>query len=189
MGSIPTSYLLVKWMHSQDIRELGSRNPGAANVFRVIGKREGALVLVFDILKGFLAVWVLSGWVVDHPFSDGTFKLMLGMTSVLGHAFTPFLKFKGGKGVATGAGAVLAVYPLPLFIGLSLWALVLAVFRYMSLASIIGAYGFAVACPFFIDEKAHAAIAFGAALFITWTHRANIRRLIKGEEPRFSVRK
>ena len=150
MGSIPTSYLFVKWTRGQDIRELGSGNPGATNVMRVVGKREGLIVLAADILKGFVAVILLSAWVGDHPWTHRTFQFVLGLCSVLGHVFTPFLKFKGGKGVATSMGVALAVYPIPLAVALAVWGAILMIFRYVSVASICAAYAFVVACVFLV---------------------------------------
>lgn len=188
VGSFPTSYLLVKALRGKDIRQLGSGNPGATNVFRCVGAKEGLLVLGIDILKGFLAVSLLGIFVSETPVSDRTFALFLVIASVLGHAFTPFLKFRGGKGVATATGGGLAVYPIPLVMALLVWAIFLFGTRYMSVASIAGAYSFVVGCLIFVPERHHAAIALGIAFFITWTHRANIHRLRRGEEGKFSIR-
>lgn len=186
IGAIPSSYILVKLRTGKDIRKLGSGNAGATNVFRHVGKKEGLAVLAFDFLKGALAVTLFSGW-TDYTFSDETWRLFLGLAAILGHVFTPFLGFKGGKGVATGGGVALAVYPLQFLVAIAVWAVVLRVSRYMSVASISAAWVFAFLSIFTLPDLTHKLIVISCACFITWTHRANIERLRKGQELPFIV--
>ena len=185
-SSIPTSYLLVRWTKGQDIRQMGSGNAGATNVFRCVGFAEGLTALLLDAAKGALPVWFFSRNPASgiHPEIYG---ILLGLTAILGHVFTPFLGFKGGKGVAVGAGVALALYPWNFLAAFAVWAVVLAATRYMSLASLSGAYMFTL-ISFFLPKPTAIRVLFAvAALFITWTHRANIRRLLKGEELRLGV--
>lgn len=186
IGSIPSAYLWVRAKTGKDIRSLGSGNVGATNVFRSVGKMDGIGVLALDALKGVLGV-LIGGviWGASSRQSDADLQLIgfgLGIAAILGHVFTPWLNFKGGKGVATGAGVALAVYPVPFFLALSVWIVLLKVTRYMSVASIAAAYAFAAATAWAVPNKTHAAIALAAAVFITWTHRSNIDRLRKGSE-------
>lgn len=186
IGSIPSAYLWVKVKTGKDIRSMGSGNVGATNVFRSVGRMDGIWVLVLDALKGVGgvllggAIWNAS---VRQPEADAQLiGFGLGIAAILGHVFTPWLKFKGGKGVATGAGVALAVYPLPFFFAFLIWSALLKATRYMSVASIAAAYVFAAGTAWTVPNKAHAVVAFAAAIFITWTHRANIDRLRKGSE-------
>jgi glycerol-3-phosphate acyltransferase PlsY len=186
IGSIPSAYLWVRIKTGQDIRTMGSGNVGATNVFRSVGRLDGIGVLVLDALKGILGV-VLGGavWnpVLTTPAADPQIiGFGLGIAAILGHVFTPWLKFKGGKGVATGAGVALAVYPTPFFLAFVVWSVLLKTTRYMSVASISAAYAFAAATAWIVPNKVHALVALAAAVFITWTHRANIDRLRKGSE-------
>jgi glycerol-3-phosphate acyltransferase PlsY len=187
LGAFPTSYLLVRWKTGRDIRTLGSGNPGATNVFRTVGRAPGIAVLAADLLKGLLAASVLPAGAL--PFEPETAHLVLGVAAILGHTFTPFLGFRGGKGVATGAGVALAVYPLNFLLAFAVWWALLLTFRYMSVASIAAAYVFAASVVFTLSNRWHWLIAFACAVFITWTHRGNIRRLLRGEEPPFLVNK
>jgi glycerol-3-phosphate acyltransferase PlsY len=187
IGSIPFAYLIVKMRTGKDIRSLGSGNSGATNVFRTQGRNAGMLVLLCDFLKGMAAVMILapllsSGF--DDPRANG---FVIGMAAVLGHVFTPFLRFRGGKGVATSGGVALAVYPVPMIIALGVWAGVLFFSRYMSLASLASVYVFTVSCLFIIPDKIHSILALAVALFVTWTHRSNIQRLKEGSENKFTV--
>jgi len=184
-GAIPTSFILVKMRTGQDIRRLGSGNAGATNVYRSVGKKEGLAVLAADIAKGLIAVTLFTPWIEATGWEATTQRFVVGLAAIFGHVFSPFLGFKGGKGVATSAGVGLAVYPVPLAIALAVWAIVLMRWRIVSVASITAAYVFAVCCFIFVASPVHCAIAIAAAVFITWTHRVNISRLRKGEEPEF----
>jgi acyl phosphate:glycerol-3-phosphate acyltransferase len=186
IGATPTSYLAGKLGRGIDLREHGSKNLGATNVYRVLGWKYALPVGVFDAAKGALAVKVLAPW------SNGPawFTVVLGLAAVLGHVFSPYVHFKGGKGVATAAGMLLALAPLAVAISLPIWGVTLWLFGYVSLASIT----VAVLFPLWVrvTEPAQpytfwASVAL--AVLIAYSHRVNIRRLIDGTENRFRTRK
>lgn len=185
IGSVPSAWIWVKAKTGKDIRTLGSGNVGATNVFRSVGKKDGIAVLACDALKGVLGVCIgRLIWPASSGLDPQLAGFVLGIAAILGHVFTPWLGFKGGKGVATGAGVALAVYPLPFLLALVAWIVVLKTSNYMSVASITAAYCFAAATAWLVPDKTHAVIALAAACFISWTHRANIARLRQGSEPK-----
>lgn len=187
LGSIPTAYIFGKVLKGIDIRRHGSGNVGATNVFRTVGKVSGIIVLVIDFLKGFIAVTLLPFYLqkfLPEPIASYPFNIVifLGAAAVCGHIWTVFLGFKGGKGVATMAGVVAGLSAVVLFSCLGVWILVFAIWRYVSLASIV----VAVILPIF-------AIASGGDLYFLifcaifsiigiYRHRENIKRLIQGTE-------
>jgi len=187
LGSIPTAYIFGKVLKGIDIRRHGSGNVGATNVFRTVGKVSGIIVLVIDFLKGFIAVTLLPFYLqkfLPEPIASYPFNIVifLGAAAVCGHIWTVFLGFKGGKGVATMAGVVAGLSAVVLFSCLGVWILVFAIWRYVSLASIV----VAVILPVF-------AIASGGDLYFLifcaifsiigiYRHRENIKRLIQGTE-------
>jgi glycerol-3-phosphate acyltransferase PlsY len=194
LGSIPTGYLLVRLFRHQDIRQAGSGNIGATNVLRAGGKGLGAATFLLDMLKGCSAVglgWLLGGLLLPHcPLRD--VEALAALCAVLGHVFPVWLSFRGGKGVATGFGVFLAATPLAALAAISVFFLVLAISRYVSLASILGAACFPPFAyflvhgdrpPFFI------AVEIAVALIIIVKHHQNIRRLIAGTESRLGKRK
>lgn len=186
LGSLPFGAWIVRWKTGQDVTTMGSGNIGATNVLRTTGRSAGLLTLLLDIGKGFLAVWL-----ADH-FSEGSpLVLSLSALAVLfGHAFSPFMKFKGGKAVASFAGAFAYLTPLPFAAIAILFVAVVAYSRYISLGSISGALLF----PFAVWLILHPAwpvttAALIAGLFIVWRHSANITRLRAGNENRFEWRR
>ncbi len=200
LGSIPTGYLLVRFIRKQDIRTVGSGNIGATNVLRSGGKGLGAATFLLDMMKGCAAVWlgmlVWTGLVlVAHiipstPMRD--FQALAALCAVLGHMFPVWLHFRGGKGVATGFGVFLVAAPAAALAAITIFALVLLLTRYVSLASILGAASFPVFAwylvrgdrpPFFIAVQAT------VSLLIIAKHHQNIRRLLTGTESRFGARK
>jgi len=140
IGAFPTAYLAGKWIKGIDIREHGSRNVGATNVFRCVGKGWGVLVLLLDIMKGVLAVTLWGYWMVLSPM----FLLICGVTVVCGHNWTIFLKFKGGKGVATTLGIFLGLFPLTVLYSLLIAIFLIIVTGYVSVGSIVGAASFPI---------------------------------------------
>jgi acyl phosphate:glycerol-3-phosphate acyltransferase len=178
LGSIPNAYILVKWKTGKDIRQLGSGNVGATNVIREAGKALGFTVLFLDALKGLLAVLI---------FSPQHSPILLACCAILGHVFTPFLGFKGGKGVAVGAGAALAIYPFHFILALVAWFFTLKIFKFISLASMVAAYVFALSALFTYSFRSDTLTLLALSFFLTWTHRSNIRRLLKGQEPPFNI--
>jgi len=190
LGSVPTGFLIAK-ARGLDIRTTGSGNIGATNVVRQFGIGSGMIVLLADVLKGWLAVAVVAHlfWNWFEPGSDSAtqerFEIIAGIAAVLGHNFTCWLNFKGGKGIATSAGVLLALVPLSLLIIFCVWVVVFAASRYVSLASICAS----LALPFatWLTGQSTTLIAVTSAMsaLAVFKHKSNIERLIKGTESRF----
>jgi len=180
IGAIPFGYLVAK-VKGVDILSAGSGNIGATNVIRVLGKRLGMLVFVLDVLKGFLpaiAAYLLLG----HSQVDA---FAVGMGAVAGHCLSPFLRFKGGKGVATGLGVLFGASPMVALCALGIFILVLGFSRYVSLSSILAAIAL-VPLGFLFHIHTVLLWAFGAlTVFVVYRHRANLGRLRGGTEPKF----
>lgn len=186
VGATPTSYVAGRLAKGIDLREHGSKNLGATNVYRVLGWRWAIPVAVIDIAKGAVPVALFGAW----AHGAAGFPVFLGLAAVLGHIFSPYVGFKGGKGVATAAGMFLALAPWAVLIGLPVWGLCLWITGYVSLSSIL----VAVVFPVLVLLTTHGAMppliaSIGLALLIVYSHRANIRRLIAGTENRFRTRK
>jgi acyl phosphate:glycerol-3-phosphate acyltransferase len=193
LGSIPSGYLAGR-LQGIDIRQAGSCNVGATNVVRVLGKGYGYPVFALDCLKGFAAVKISMLMATGPPpewNSPETFGILAAMSSVLGHLYPPWLKFKGGKGVATSAGALLALTPVATLIGVAIWIIVFWLTRYVSLASLTAA----VVLPIVIlvvsspDQNKRKLLVYSSvcvAAVVVWRHRSNLSRLIRGTEPRFT---
>lgn len=197
LGSFPTGYLVGRWVRGVDIRKHGSGNVGASNVFRVVGLRWGLVVLAVDILKGWVAVSVL------YPLFSATPNLVtqaelfsriaVGFSAIAGHNWTVFLRFKGGKGVATTCGVFLAILPRVVLSALLIWIVVVSVYKYISLASICAA----LSCPLWVWAYHRHDDLFGPYFLIAWfvpvlivfTHRSNIARLCAGSEHKITDRK
>jgi len=193
LGSIPTGYLLVKLFRHEDIRSVGSGNIGATNVLRSGGKGLGAATFLLDTLKGAAAVWLgalLASFLLPSmPFRDA--QAIAAVSAVLGHMFPVWLHFRGGKGVATGFGVFLVAAPLAALASIGLFALILILTRYVSLASILGAASFPIFAWFFIHGEKPAlyiAAQIIVASLIILKHHQNIRRLATGTESRFGAR-
>lgn len=187
LGSVPSAVWIGRRFYGTDIREHGSRNAGATNTLRVLGRKAAMIVFAMDVLKGFAAVslcW-LSGY--SHG-SDYLFdlKVTLVAAAVLGHIFPIFAGFKGGKGVATLAGATLGVYPSAVAICLVVFMIVLLATRYVSLSSMAGGVSFPLIIYFVFGERSTSLIIYSivVACLLIFTHRKNIKRLIKGTESR-----
>jgi acyl phosphate:glycerol-3-phosphate acyltransferase len=193
LGSIPFGYLAGRLV-GIDIRQAGSGNVGATNVVRVLGKRYGYPVFALDVLKGFGAVkismLIASGRPPDWN-SPEIFGILAAMSTVLGHLYPPWLKFNGGKGVATSAGALLALTPIATLIGVAIWIIVFCLTRYVSLASIIAAVALPIVILVFSsqDQNTGKSLFYSSACVaavIIWRHRSNVSRLMRGTEPRFT---
>jgi len=179
LGSIPTSFWLGKLVKGIDIREHGSKNPGATNALRVLGKPLGFTTLLVDILKGTAAVLVamkLLGITLDWQL------LLVGLAAVSGHIFTLFLRFKGGKGVATTFGIFLALAPWATIYTLGIFIIVVTLSRYVSLGSIISAVCFPLFIYLIDGNILYTALAILIGTFIIWRHRSNIQRIREGKE-------
>jgi glycerol-3-phosphate acyltransferase PlsY len=184
IGSIPFGLLIAK-SKGKDIRAMGSGNIGATNVLRCLGKPTGITCFALDVLKGFLPAFFFP------TLTEGGegFGILFGIAAILGHNFPIFLKFKGGKGIATSAGVLLGVAPLAVLIGLVVWTVVFFTSGYVSLGSIVAAVA-VVATGWSTGYSLLVAIALTllGALAI-WRHRANIQRLINGTESKFERKK
>lgn len=187
-GSIPSAYLAGK-AHGVDLRKRGSGNLGATNVVRVVGVKTGALVFIVDVLKGFLPVYFLPMYA--ETLRPELWALVFGVAAIIGHVKPVFLLGRGGgKGVATATGVFLALAFVPMLIAEIVWIAVFYFTRYVSLASLLGAAVLPVAILAWSRDPRSAVFIASLliALFVYWTHRANIGRLRRGEEHRF-VRK
>ncbi|HOJ05460.1 MAG TPA: glycerol-3-phosphate 1-O-acyltransferase PlsY [Bacteroidota bacterium] len=201
-GSIPTGLLVSRYFKGVDIRQHGSGNIGSTNVFRTLGWKLGMLVQVGDVLKGLFAVLVIARLHYgDFPFNNRTpfdditiVQIIAGLAAVLGHIFSVFLNFKGGKGINTAAGMLVGIAPVDISIALIVFALVLLSTGYVSLGSLSAATAFPstmfIRYNFFnVDIPSyHTLIAFSIAttLLLFYAHRANIQRLLRGQENRFN---
>ena len=185
LGSTPTSYAVARVLRGVDLREYGSRNLGATNLYRLMGLGAALPVAVYDVLKGTAPVLLATRLHPQPPW----FMLLVGLAAVLGHVFSPFVRFRGGKGVATAAGVFLALVPWCIVVALAVWVLVVKVTGYVSLASIVAAAAFAFSVPLlYAGEWTTFAVALVTFGFIVFTHRANVRRLLAGTENRFGSR-
>jgi glycerol-3-phosphate acyltransferase PlsY len=200
IGSIPTSIIATKLADAGDIRKFGSGNAGGTNVLRMLGWKIGLAVILFDLFKGVVATYYMPQLFWDPhtlpfnnatPFQDFTVvQIICGISAVLGHIWTLFAGFKGGKGVATGAGMVLGLAPVEFVVAILVFAIVFSTWRYVSLGSILAAM--AIPVTMFIRENLfhvdipgyHTLVYFAVAvsLLITYTHRENIKRLLAGTE-------
>jgi acyl phosphate:glycerol-3-phosphate acyltransferase len=194
LGSIPTSIIAGKWLRGIDIREHGSRNPGATNTFRVFGWKIGVSVGLIDILKGFTAVAVLPLLIPADPWvSDETRRMIAGLAAVSGHVWTVFAGFKGGKGVGTAFGVFLGIAPLPSLFAAAVWVLLTFGTGYVSVGSIAAAVALPASVIALGLERGGlslptAAVSVVLGLLVIARHRANVSRLLRGEENRFGKR-
>lgn len=203
LGSIPFGYVLVRVFRGQDVRNTGSGNIGATNVARTGSKGLAIATLLLDALKGYVAV-AFAFWIPNHiavPISADThaslavinpglmflLAALAGFCAILGHMFTPWLGFKGGKGVATAVGAFAGIAPRAVLVALVVFVILVALTRYVSLGSIIGAAAFPLAAYWLIPSMRTPAVmslVSLSSLLIVWRHKDNIRRLLAGNENR-----
>jgi len=186
VGACPWGLWLGRWFKGVDVRTLGSRNLGATNVYRSLGPGLGVATLVLDALKGALPVWLLPGWVPPgHPAEAAA----AGLGAVMGHVWSFWVGFRGGKGVATTAGVLLALAPIAFAVFLGVFVLTVWTTRFISLGSTLGALAFFAALVALTPQPTRSPMVWlGGALvvMIVWRHRENYRRLARGEERRFS---
>lgn len=193
IGSIPTSVWISKYLYGIDIREYGSGNAGASNTYRVLGSRMGTIVMVIDILKGVIAtsLYLLIPYYMGDEWDRTNFMVGLGLAAVLGHIFPVWAEFRGGKGVATLFGMVLAIQPLVALCCVGVFLMVLYLTRFVSLSSILASVAFAVFILFIFNEKEtlYRAFAIAVALLVLLTHQKNIGRMLKGNESKVPILK
>lgn len=193
IGSIPTSVWVSKWFYDIDIRDYGSGNAGATNTYRILGAKMGTFVMVVDILKGVLAtsLYLMIPYYMHDEWDRTNFMIGLGLAAVLGHIFPIWADFRGGKGVATLFGMVLAIQPLVALCCVGVFLLVLFLTRFISLSSILASVAFAVFILFIFNEKEtlYRAFAIVVALMVMLTHQKNIGRLLRGSESKVPILK
>ena len=181
-GSIPSAYWIGRVFYGKDLRELGSSNLGATNALRVLGWRAAVPVVLVDVFKGFAPAWwfpLLDGHAGAWP------AVLYGGAAIVGHVFSIWVRLRGGKGVATAAGALVAISPLAVAVGLLAWLVALLAFRTVSVASMVAAVAVGLAGVAIPGTGTAAQLFLGwIALFVVWAHRSNVRRLIAGTEPR-----
>ncbi|MHB9154517.1 MAG: glycerol-3-phosphate 1-O-acyltransferase PlsY [Endomicrobiales bacterium] len=185
-GSLPTGYLIAKLVKGIDIRAHGSGNPGATNVFRVVGPVPGVITFIIDFLKGFLPVLMAGRFFGEQHI---VLWMLVGFFALAGHLWTVFLNFKGGKGVATGAGIFAALLPLPTAIAFALFALTFLFTRYVSLGSLLAAVSLPALSALLGKPSVLSFFALLVAAAIIYTHRTNIVKLLQGRENRFGRKK
>ncbi|MCE7932964.1 MAG: glycerol-3-phosphate 1-O-acyltransferase [Chlorobi bacterium CHB2] len=202
LGSIPSAVIVSKLFYGFDIREKGSGNMGSTNTFRVLGWKAGTLVQLMDICKGIVAV-LLAVYLFEGrlPFPNATgfqditiVKTIAGVSAVLGHIWTAFAGFKGGKGVNTALGMLVAIAPIELAVAAGLFVIVVAASGYISLGSIVGAISLPTTMAFRynvlgVDIQGYHTLIFfciGLAALLVFAHRSNIKRLVEGRENRFT---
>jgi len=200
-GSIPFSFLVVKLVAGKDVRELGSGNVGATNVARTAGKLPGIIALVLDIAKGYAVVaiarWITAqpGWPFDagmRPWQSREMWIALaGLVAVLAHMFPVWLRFHGGKGVATATGVFLALNPTVIAASIIVFAIVLLLFRFVSLASIVSAASIPIFFRYLVSDASfwHIVFSMAIALAVIGKHHSNIARLARGTERKLGQKK
>lgn len=186
IGAFPSGFVIGKLFFKKDIRQFGSGNTGATNSFRVLGRPAGFLVTFLDIFKGFITVF-FPLWLpvhADGPISTFfTNGLIVGLFAILGHVYPVYLKFQGGKAVATSAGVVLGVNPILLLILAIIFFIVLKIFKYVSLASIVAAICCVIG-SLIIQDYILLVVSFLVSIILIIRHRSNIARMFRGEEPK-----
>ncbi|MBC7266428.1 MAG: glycerol-3-phosphate 1-O-acyltransferase PlsY [Anaerosomatales bacterium] len=186
LGSLPFAVIVSRIFFKTDIREHGSGNPGATNVFRTFGPAAGIAVLVLDVAKGAAAVAIARALLAGLPERPHDWGLVVcALAAIAGHSFSPFIGFRGGKGVATAAGAVTVIMPTGALVLLITFLSVLAVGRMVSLASIVLSLEFPMlVIILYGDRTALVLLGFATGALVFWRHHSNIRRIMRGEEPR-----
>jgi acyl phosphate:glycerol-3-phosphate acyltransferase len=193
IGSIPTAVWVSKYFFGVDIRNYGSGNAGATNTFRVLGAKWGSFVMAVDILKGVLAsfLYLLLPYYITNEFDRVNFMIGLGLSAVLGHIFPLWAGFKGGKGVATVFGMVLAIQPVIALMVIGVFLVVLYLTRFVSLSSILASIALPVLILFIYrePEPLYRVFTIAVALLVILTHQKNIGRLLQGSESKARILK
>lgn len=190
-GSIPTSVWVSRYFFGIDIRDYGSGNAGATNTYRVLGSKWGTFVMSVDVLKGVIAtsLYVLIPYYLHNELERTNFMVGLGLMAVVGHIFPVFADFKGGKGVATLFGMVIAIQPVVAVCCVAVFLIVLFLTRFVSLSSILASISFAIFILVIWNEKEplYRFFAVAVALMVILTHQKNINRIIKGTESKVAI--
>lgn len=186
LGSIPSAVWIGKTFYGVDVREHGSRNAGSTNTIRVLGLKPGLVVFVMDMVKGFLAVNLvhLSYFLVPRTVDFVNLQLILGIAAVLGHIFPLFAQFRGGKGVATLFGLVMAIHPYPTLVCFGIFLLTLFITKYVSLSSMVAGFTFPILVMFVFKTSIPSLVIFSmtVSILLLFTHQKNIERLLRRQE-------
>ncbi len=186
IGSVPTSVWIGKSFYGIDVREHGSKNAGATNTMRIFGWKAGITVLIIDILKGWLAVNLIhvTNYYIPETGDFVEFQLLLGIAAILGHIFPIYVGFRGGKGVATLFGLVLAINPEPTLMCIGVFVITLIITKYVSLSSMIAGFAFPAVVIFVFKTTTPSLVIFSMiiAVLLLFTHQKNIERLLRKEE-------
>jgi glycerol-3-phosphate acyltransferase PlsY len=193
IGSIPTAVWISRYFFGVDIRDYGSGNAGATNTFRVLGSKWGAIVMSVDVLKGVVAtsLYILIPFYMHNEWDRTNLMVGLGLAAVVGHIFPFWADFRGGKGVATLFGMILAIQPIVAVYCVGVFLLCLYLTRFVSLSSILASIAFAVLILFIFNEKEplYRAFAIAVALLVILTHQKNISRILRGSESKIPILK
>ncbi|MCY3611467.1 MAG: glycerol-3-phosphate 1-O-acyltransferase PlsY [Gemmatimonadetes bacterium] len=185
-GAVPSAFWVGRFLYGKDLRTLGSCNLGATNVFRVLGWQPAVVVMVVDVFKGFAPVWWFPG--LDGQ-AAAAWPVIYGAAAIIGHVYSFWVGFKGGKGVATSGGVLIAIAPVVALAGLGAWLLTMLATRTVSVASIAAALAVGILGFVMPDFGLPVRVFLGfIAVFVIWAHRSNIRRLLAGTEPRVGGR-
>lgn len=193
VGSIPTAVVIGKIFYGIDVREYGSGNAGATNTFRVLGKKAGIPVLLIDVLKGTVAVY-MSYLIDTSGFTRGTLvdlQLSLGVAALVGHIFPVYVGFRGGKGIATLLGIMIAIHPQAAGLSALIFIIVFLLFKYVSLGSMVAAVSFPIIIIIVFRETITSLVIFSLfiAILVLFTHQKNIERLLRREESKIKLKK
>lgn len=197
IGSIPTAYIFGRVLKGIDIRKQGSGNVGATNALRVLGKKAGISVLIIDILKGFICVVLVGNIILAKTgfLSSENLRILLGLACVFGHNWTVFLNFKGGKGMAATLGILLGLTTQIaglkniLAITILIWLVIVFIFRTISIASVASAAVLPVLMVIFKQSNTLIILSFILSAFVILRHKANLKRIIEGKEPKITFKK
>ncbi|MGE5108754.1 MAG: glycerol-3-phosphate 1-O-acyltransferase PlsY [Sphingobacteriales bacterium] len=193
IGSVPTALIISKQFFGIDIRDYGSGNMGATNTYRVLGSKFGTIVMVVDMLKGFVAasLWILLPFYATNEFHRTNLQIGLGLAAVIGHILPFFAQFRGGKGIATLFGMVLAIQPMVAVYSVVVFLVVLYLTRYVSLSSILASVAFTLLILVIFNEREplYRIFAIAVALLVILTHQKNIGRLLRGSESKAAILK
>jgi len=183
IGSIPAAYIAGKVLKGIDIRQYGSGNVGATNAFRVLGKGPGIFVFAADVLKGVVGVYLAKAFLTDLWLI-----VAASLAVIIGHSYSIFLGFKGGRGVAAGAGIILSLSPRVLLLALVLFVIIVVTTKYVSLGSITAAFSIPILMLFFGEPAPIKLLGLTADLFVLYRHKPNIKRLLNGTESKITDR-
>lgn len=182
IGSIPNGLIIGKLFWQIDLREHGSKNIGATNAYRTLGAKPAALIFIMDLLKGIIGVW-LGSYMIGTPLA----MILGGIAAIIGHNWSAFLKFTGGKGVATGLGVIAMLMPQVTIVVFVTWLVIVYVTKYVSLASIVAAMMVPICSYFFNEPLEYLCFSLLAAVFVIYRHKSNVQRLINGNESKIKA--